>query len=79
MIEGPNQRDEIKRNTSHPLPKEVLIKNQNNSNCRSCGTKKKLKQGSLANEIEISKRKLNVLPINNIQRSSNLLNDLMNL
>lgn len=46
---------------------EMLIKNQNNNNCRSYDARKKPKQVSIMNnETEISKAKLSVLLINNI-------------
>ena len=42
-IEGPNQREEIKKLNPTPLPIEASIK------------KEKLKEGSIINEVEISK------------------------
>ena len=45
---------------------EALIKNENSNNGGLCDTEKKLKEGSIISEIEISKVKLNVLLINSI-------------
>ena len=68
-VEGPNQREEVKEIHLTPSLIEMMIKDQINDNGRSCETKKKLKQVSFANETKINKVKLNVLPINNIQRN----------
>ena len=68
-VEGPNQREEVKEIHLTPSLIEVMIKDQSNNNCRSCETKKKLKQVSVVTETKTNKVKLNVLPINKIQRN----------
>ena len=51
---GPNQSEQIKKIHPMPLPMEVLIKIKNNNNRILWDTEKKLKEGSIINEIEIS-------------------------
>ena len=64
QIEGPNQREKIKKLHPIPLPMKVLFKNENKNDGELCDTKSKLEQGSIINEAKISR--VNVLLINNI-------------
>ena len=65
-MEGPNQREEIKKIHPIPLPIKVLIKNQDKKNGKLCDTKEKLEQESIIKETKMNKVKVNVLPINSI-------------
>ena len=65
-MEGPNQREEIKKIHSIPLPIKVLIKNQDKKNGKLCDTKEKLEQESIIKETKMNKVKVNILPINSI-------------
>ena len=49
-IEGPNQRDKIKKMYATPSPIKVLIYNRNNSRGRSYDKKKILKKESIFNK-----------------------------
>ena len=63
-MEGPNQREEIKKIHPIPLPIKVLIKNQDKKNGKLCDTKEKLEQESIIKETKMNKVKVNILPIN---------------
>ena len=65
-MEGPNQREEIKKIHPIPLPIKVLIKNQDKKNGKLCDTKEKLEQESIIKETKMNKVKVNILPINSI-------------
>ena len=65
-MEGPNQREEIKKIHPIPLPIKVLIKNIDKKNGKLCDTKEKLEQESIINETKMNKVKVNILPINSI-------------
>ena len=65
-MEGPNQREEIKKIHPIPLPIKVLIKNQDKKNGKLCDTKEKLEQESIIKETKMNKVKVNTLPINSI-------------
>ena len=65
-MEGPNQREEIKKIHPIPLPIKVLIKNQDKKNGKLCHTKEKLEQESIIKETKMNKVKVNILPINSI-------------
>ena len=65
-MEGPNQREEIKKIHPIPLPIKVLIKNQDKKNGKLCDAKEKLEQESIIKETKMNKVKVNILPINSI-------------
>ena len=65
-MEGPNQREEIKKIHPISLPIKVLIKNQDKKNGKLCDAKKKLEQESIIKETKMNKVKVNILPINSI-------------